>query len=183
MKRMIVVSILLLVAASIAQADSVVNVVFNPAEFGDAGSPPLETIALSFTWDTTTQTLSNFNFTSQGPLTGFASVPAAVIFDGPVLSFLSFTNGKGDAFQLDYGFHGFVEPKLTGTPGVYALDLNLECRSDPHVCTGDFTNVTDTATVTAVSTPEPGSLALLLEGLLGLVTVKKRYQFVRMDSV
>jgi len=169
-------AIVLFAVASIARADNLVNVVFNPAEFGSTGSVPFETIGLSFTWDTTTQTLSNFVLTSQGPVTGFLSTPPAALFNGPEIDLLGFSDGKGDVFQLDYGFHGgIIQPRLSSTPGIYPLDLNLECQGDPHVCTGTFTNVSDTATVTAaVSTPEPSTLALVGFGLVGLVGRKRK---------
>jgi hypothetical protein len=176
MKRSMVMAIVLVAVASIARADNLVNVVFNPADFGSAGGVPFETIELSFTWDTTTQTLSNFVLTSEGPVTGFSSTPTAVLFNGPEIDLLNFSDGKGDVFQLDYGFHGgLIQPRLSSTPGTYPLDLNLECQGDPRVCTGTFTNVFDTATVTAVvSTSEPGTLALVGVGLVGLLGRKRK---------
>jgi hypothetical protein len=171
MKRSIVMAVFLLGLASIAQADTLVNVVFQPVTFFQ--SPPFETIGVSFTWDTTTQILSNFVITSVGPVTGFS--PSFVIFDSSEIEKLSFSNGKGESFQLEYSFHGdILQPELSSTPGTYPIDVNLFCNGDPHVCGGFYTDTGHTATVTAVATPEPGTLALVGVGLVGGSLARKR---------
>jgi hypothetical protein len=180
MKRSILMAIFLLGLASIVQADTLVNVVFQPVTFFQ--SPPFETIDLSFTWDTTTQTISNVVITSAGPLTGFSNIPYVDLFDGSEIEKLGFSNGKGETFQLEYSFHGdILQPELSSTPGTYPTDVNLFCDGDPHVCGGFFTDTGHTATVTAVATPEPGTLALVGVGLVGLLGRKRKKSAVDSD--
>jgi hypothetical protein len=71
MRRSLVITILLLSVASVAQAHSIVSVVLQPALFMSVGVSA-ETIGASFPWDPTTRTLSNFVVTTQGPLPAFS---------------------------------------------------------------------------------------------------------------
>jgi hypothetical protein len=132
-------------------------------------------VGVTFNWDTTTQTLSNFVLTAVGPLgMGISNTPASVNFDGTALIFMSF-QGPGSEFQLDYDEHAFLIPPIMSTPGTYRTDLGFFC----DICGRGNSFEIGTATVTAVgpvSTPEPGTLTSLASalGLLAFVGLKQR---------
>lgn len=166
MKCVIAVAILFLIPA-LARADSFVQVNYAPTTFDVAGFNPSwgsqETIAVSFLWDTTTDVLSDFNVTAQGslPLPFMTSAPYYTIFQGQ-LAFLGLFGGQWQTGNID---HVETEPLLTADPGIQRTDLFL---GEPNGQTLDFAS--GTATVTAVLTPEPGTLLLLAAGL-GLVVM------------
>jgi PEP-CTERM motif len=178
MKRGMLMSILLFGLVSIAKADTVVSVVLEPTQFtGLSGFinghlvEGNETVGVSFNWDTTKETLSNFVLTAAGPWgTGLSNIPADVAFDPSGSIFLMNFNGPGVQFQLDYLNHapdGF--PHLSSAPGTYFTDLGFFCDQ----CTpakSDF----EIGTATVTATPEPGTLTLLGVGLLGLLARKRR---------
>jgi hypothetical protein len=58
MKRVFIIAFLFLIPA-LARADSVVNVVIQPAYFVDVQSPHTGTVSATFLWDTSTEILSN----------------------------------------------------------------------------------------------------------------------------
>lgn len=177
MKRIAIFAVLLL-AASVARADTIVQVVLNPTPLlYPVGAPgaPLVTFSVGgvFDWDVTTGLVSNgVGFTS-GPY--FQNMTTQ--FNDFTGFFLNFSNAVGDIFQLNYGNHGGFIPPLTGATGTFPTDLWVDCAE----CTGDSTQqqfLQGTATVTAftdpVSTPEPGGLLLLGVGLVGLLAVRLR---------
>ena len=161
MRRSLVITILLLSVASVAQAHSIVSVVLQPALFMSVGVSA-ETIGASFPWDPTTRTLSNFVVTTQGPLPAFSRR----------IQLLDFSNAEGDLFQLDYAVHN-IFPLLGSVPGTYVTDLALNCVLQGS-CVGEhFT--TGSAKVTAVTAAtEPGTLSLVGLGLAALLLRKRK---------
>lgn len=76
--------IILLFAASAARADSFVQVVLEPATFPNVDTMGDETIGASFVWQTTTQVLSDFTVTANGPIAGFSIFGDAEINDSGI---------------------------------------------------------------------------------------------------
>lgn len=166
MKRIIAI-VALLFAATAAKADNIVSVVMNPTDFGtlfsrDGQVLGDETVGVTFNWDTTTQTLSDFVLTATGPFgSGISNTPSFTAFnsDGS-LNILNFDLGQGQ-FQLNYGNHGHLIPPLSSTPGNYLTDLGFFC---PCAIGDNF----EFGTATVTATPEPSTLLLMLAGLIGL---------------
>jgi hypothetical protein len=116
MKRVLIILVLCLIPA-LARADSFVQVVMNPTilpEVLDTNSAiPLpggggftltgytESLGATFTWDTTTNLLSDIKYTATGGpffqnmVQGYTSMPYT----------LNFVNGAGDIFQMNSGNH------------------------------------------------------------------------------
>jgi hypothetical protein len=176
--------VVLLLAATAAKADNIVTVSLNPVDFGDQTSRDTgenlgdEIIAATFTWDTTTQTISNIVLAVSGPLQPLPfnnnssnPNPYGPWFwvDGG-LEFLSFDLTHGAFYSLNYGLH--IPQGLPSTPGTYFADLNLFCAA---CLQGDQDAINPTATVTAVpdpvAAPEPGTALLLLTGSIGLCVI------------
>lgn len=186
-KRLALIVAMLFIPA-LAKADSFVQVVLNPASpLPDNGASGIIASA-SFEWDTTTNVLSDFTVHVTGPWTAFSNNASWAMNNDPqhagpsAISFVTFTDVKdGETFSLDYHddyydaiFLGGGHLPLTSTPGTYETFLALE-----GTWTGNGWRNFGTATVTSlgdgdhdgddpVSTPEPGSLLMLLAGLAAL---------------
>jgi PEP-CTERM motif len=182
LKRLALIIAMLLIPA-LAKADSYVAVVLSPAVFevGDQGQGQI--ISMTFTWDTTSQVISDVTMTGTGIWQGVEQLPSAAGFTpSPVWSF---TNKEGDIYQIDYLDHAFPQSTwLSSKPGTYLLDLFYFCSQCSNAFSQDEGSVglnggLPTATVTSlgdgdhdgddpISTPEPGSLVLLGVGVAAL---------------
>ena len=194
LKRLALIIAILLIPA-LAKADSYVAVVLSPAVFevGDQGQG--QVISMTFTWDTTSQVITDVTMTGTGIWQGVEQLPSAAGFTpSPVWSF---TNKEGDIYQIDYLDHNFpASTRLSSTPGTYLLDLFYFCSQCSPEFSQDEGSVglnggLPTATVTSlgdgdhdgddpVSTPEPSSLISLLAGL---VTLTLAVYAMRMSSI
>ena len=136
-----------------------------------------ETVSGSFAWDTTTQLFSNIAISSTGPVT-LLPVIQYVVFAGPDDPFhrpvgsilvLSFPDTSGTSgLTLDYRQHAGLDTPLEPFPGSYA--------AFGEFWLGGLVPSRDGSVVaTAVATPEPSSLALMLS-VVGLVfAMRKRW--------
>jgi hypothetical protein len=174
-KRLALIVAMLFIPA-LARADNIVTVAMNPVEFwssnGSRSTRQIlgpEIVAVTFTWNNTTGVLSNIIVAATGPFQNSPNNPTTLTgFQGPTISFLQFAltspSFGGASYQLNYGDHGNLIPPIGITPGTYRTDLNVFCGD----CLGGFNFAIGTATVTAVSTPEPNTLILLAAGLAAL---------------
>jgi hypothetical protein len=167
---------IMLTVAAVASADTIVQVVLNPVSLfplSDASREiPLpggghtydfstESIGASFTWDVTT----NVVYDAVAVATGGPYFQEMTTVGGSPNFVLNFSNSAGDLFQMNSGNHGGAIPALTGTVGTFATDLFVSCA---QCISANEQFVGGTATVTAVdpvSTPEPGTVALLVAPL------------------
>lgn len=164
------VILFLLMAASAARADTIVQVDLLPATFGPLYSPSaglaMQSIGVEFTWDVTTNVLSDFEFDLAGPWAQ-EMLPSRAIMDSTGISLLNFYNpATGDFFQFDRFIHSIYSPILS-TPGTYRTpDLYFRCGS----CLAAVDSFRGTEyTVSTVVTPEPGTLPLLVIALAFLL--------------
>ena len=191
MKRLVVSAILLLIFGVGAQADTIVSVSLNPVDYGLQVSNTGqifgdEIVAVTFTWDVTTETLSNIVVAASGPFQGYslpgtmsASLwPGGSTLGGPAIGNLSLqlidtVSQFSVVYTLNYSFHSIpgLAVALPSIPGTYYADLNLFCG---FCIGGDEFSSAATATVTSVSTPEPGTLTLVAVGLFGLSLRKRK---------
>jgi len=172
MYKRLALIVVLFFSAAVAKADNIVSVTLDPMDFGDFFSQAgqelgHEIVGVNFTWDTTTQVLSNFVVSSTGPFT-MPNVAAESLFGSDGSLWVLDINGPGGSeYQLDFFNHDlFSVPPI---PGTYTADLGFFCNCVPG---GDFE--LGTATVSAIPTPEPGSAALLLTGLVALPVLLSR---------
>jgi PEP-CTERM motif len=146
-----------------------------------------EIVAVTFTWDTTTEVISNIVIATTGPFQG-VQVPGSINLlsnNTHNASLWPYTNdseigtlyltltysGRPTvpiSYALDYHLHGLpgVTKALPSIPGTYYADENLDCG---FCMSGDENSTFATATVSPVSTPEPNTLVLLGAGLAALV--------------
>jgi hypothetical protein len=169
MSKRLALIVVLFFAATVAKADNIVSVKLDQVDFGDLASQTgqelgHEIVGVNFTWDTTTQVLSNFVVSSTGPFI-MPNLAADVLFgsDGSIL--LLNIDGPGSSqYQLDFFNHDMFP--LPPTPGTYTADLGFFCP-----CIGGANFELGTATVSAIAAPEPGSAVLLLTGLVALTAL------------
>jgi hypothetical protein len=191
MKRLVVFTILLLIFGVAARADTILAVSLNPVDYGQQVSKTGqifgdEIVAVTFTWDVTTETLSNIVVAASGPFQGY-SVPGSIsaslwpggsTLGGPAIGKLDFqlidtVSQFSVLYSLNYSFHNIPGSAvaLPAIPGTYYADLNLFCG---FCISGDEFSSGATATVTNISTPEPGTLSLVAVGLLGWSLRKRK---------
>ncbi len=172
MYKRLALIVVLFFAATVAKADNIVSVTLDPMDFGDFFSQTgqelgHEIVGVNFTWDTTTQVLSNFVVSSTGPFT-MPNAAADVLFgsDGS-LWVLDINGPSGSQYQFDFltmtCFRCLPFPEHT-------LRISV---SSATACPGGSFEL-GTATVSAIPTPEPGSAALLLTGLVALPVLLSR---------
>jgi hypothetical protein len=163
MRHAFIALVLFLVGGAVSKADTVVNVAIQPTLIGCLNTGGCETVGVSFNWDTTNNTFSDLIFTQSGPFPAFTGM---VQMNSSGFSLGSDALGSLSVFREVPG-----RTDIGSAPGIYHnIDLNFFC---PSGCAeGDNFNLTD-AVVTAVSTPEPGTLTLVGMGLLGLVNLRK----------
>jgi hypothetical protein len=173
---------------TLARADNIVAVSLNPEDYGmQVGRTGQllgdEIVAVTFTWDATTEVISNIVIATTGPFQG-VQIPGTInlnsnnfgdsLWDSTgAIGTLHFTLSYSGSpilisYALDYHLHGLpgVTTALPSTPGTYYADENLDCVG---ICfTGDENSTFATATVTAIPTPEPNTLLLLGAGLAAL---------------
>ena len=178
MNRVFIIALLSLIPA-LARADNIVAVSLNPQDYGmqvgrtgqNLGD---EIVAVTFTWDTTTEVLSNIVIAASGPFQG-VQIPGTINLNsnnlgdalwysfgtlghipGLAIGTLHFTltypssPSSYISYTLDYSLHGFpgVTQALPSTPGTYYADENLDCVSVCYV--GDENSTFATATVTSL---------------------------------
>jgi PEP-CTERM motif len=171
MKRFAVFAVLFFAMAVTSRADNLVSVNFLPVSDGING----ETVGVTLTWDTTTNALSDIKINANGPLGQFSTTPTSVIFGfgaggGPAgLSVLQFGSAGGFLAVEDTGLN--ASRAIPPAPGTYVTGFQFECVSSN--CGYDGAGSAIVSAESPVTTPEPGALALLGAGLLGLVLVKK----------
>jgi hypothetical protein len=163
MRRVLLAVVLFLVGGGVSKADTVVNVAIQPTMIGCLNTGGCETVGVTFNWDTTNNTFSDPVFTQSGPMPPFTGM---VEMNSSGFSLGSNAIGGLSVFREAPGI-----TDIGSAPGIYHnIDLNFFC---PSGCVeGDNFNLTD-AIVTAVSAPEPGTLALVGLGLLSLVNLRK----------
>lgn len=176
----------MLLIPTLARADNIVAVSLNPFDYGTQVLPTGqslgdEIVAVTFTWDATTEVISNIVIATSGPFQG-VQIPGSIdlISSGDLwgttssigrLNFLLTYSAEPQfliTYTLDYSFHhlpdnGFIA--LPSIPGTYYADENLDCG---FCFAGDQNSEFATATVTAIHTPEPNTLLLLGAGLAAL---------------
>jgi hypothetical protein len=77
----------------------------------------------------------------------------------------------------DENHAGLLFPLLEDVPGTYQTDMDLLCSGKDACLGGDWfqrDGNAGEAVVSAVSTPEPGTLALVGVGLIGLLARKRK---------
>jgi PEP-CTERM motif-containing protein len=153
--------------ASVASADSFVTVSVGPDSWGDFGTPE-KLASLSFTWDTTTNVLSNFKLVGCGPiLQSLAIVPTSEIFTSSGIDLL---NISGPPSFLQISFEGAGSGTvIPSAPGVY--------DERPIFLVNNNFHEESPATITVAplaATPEPGTLVLLGVGFGSLILGKRK---------
>jgi hypothetical protein len=180
---------LLFLTPVLARADNIVAVSLNPFDYGVQVLSPGhalgdEIVAVTFTWDTTTEVISNIVIATTGPFQG-VQIPGAINLNSNnlgdslwfgtakigrlVFVLTSSVNPSPIIYTLDYSLHaqpGSPFAGLPGAPGTYFADENLDCG---FCFAGDENSEFATATVSPVSTPEPNTALLLGAGIIVLV--------------
>jgi hypothetical protein len=152
------------------RADSLLSVVIPGAHFSDL---PDETVALSFDWDTTAETLYNMLLDVQGPISGFTP------YGSPV--FDSRDGGISIMDFYDFGLTNLLqiyEPdtplaRILPSPGTYVVKWELIGNTRPGCIRCE---IASDSYATVTNLPEPPSALLLLFGLsaLGFLLYRNR---------
>lgn len=170
MKYLLALLVVFAMAAG-SRADTLVSVAIEPTTYHVIFNSPDETIGATFTWDVTTNVLSNFVVTQSGPLPTLTF--SFVSFGSSFINQINFSDAQGDVFSVFRESSGLTN--IGNTPGTYTpLGLDLICKQTGCI-EGEFINI-GTADVTAASatTPEPGTLVLLGVGFIGFLARKTR---------
>ncbi len=153
--------------ASAASADSFVTVSVGPDSWGDFGTPE-KLKSLSFTWDTTTNVLSNFKLVGCGPiLQSLAAVPTSEIFTSSGIDLLNIS-GPPSFLQISFEGEG-TGTVIPSAPGVY--------DERPIFLVDNGFHEESPATITVAplaATPEPGTLLLVGVGLGGVFLGRRK---------
>jgi hypothetical protein len=171
-KRLALVLALLFLPA-LAMADTIDTVSLAPTTFNlgpllnpNSMTPPpmFETVSLSFTWDITTNVLSNMVLTATGPGGTLPNTPQ-VLFTPFGIDLLNFV-GPTSIFQISNEGAGSGTVIPSDRLGTFVVPTFFVINGGHVVSDGSVT-------VSRVAAPEPGSLLQLLIGLgaLGLGTL------------
>jgi len=139
---------------------------------------PVETVSVSFLWDTDTQTFSNIVVNSTGPITILPEIDFALFASpgnpqnypaGSILSLLFPDATHTGFFTLETLPSEHVPP----IPGIYPMDSFIS----PGGPTAPIPSMGELVTVTEA--PEPGSLYLLGFGAFAMLSVLARKKLSR----
>jgi hypothetical protein len=157
MKTLLAIITLALFAGN-AKADTLDTVSLSTSVYANSATPSHESIGLTFNWDVTTQALSGFQFTTDGPYS-FNPTPTAAVFTPNGIDMLIF---NGPSANLEISIEGIGSGTvIPSAPGTYDSPVWFACAG----CVGH--DVADSTTIVTdpMSLPEPGTLGLLAIGL------------------
>jgi len=175
LKRLALIVAMLLFIPALAKADNFVAVDMLPFTFtglevnshlfGD------ETIGVTFTWDISTNVLSNFVVTEAGPFASGLMV-GFTQFNDLGINIINFSDTAGDFFQVNGNLHGLHH--IGSAPGIYTTDLFFDCAGCNSFQPGQGKAIVtslgdgDHDSDDPVSTAEPNTLVLLGTGITAL---------------
>lgn len=134
--------------------------------FGD------ETIGVTFTWDTSTNVLSNFVVTETGPFASGLAPNGSPQINELGINIINFSDTAGDFFQVNGNLHGLHH--IGSAPGIYTTDLFFDCAGcnsfQPGQGKAIVTSLSDGDhdSDDPVSASEPSTLLFLGAGITAL---------------
>lgn len=130
----------------------------------------------SFSWDVTTDTLSDFTLTYIGPLdVVWNATPTSIIFNLGGISEMSYSDNAGDGLQLSWQNLEFA---LLPVPGIgNNPDVFLACANH-SLCPGEDVS---RQSFTVAQTPEPTAIFLVLASVPFLLKYRDRRLRRRID--